>query len=89
MNRDLLPNMFHIKTRKCKDKNRAIVKILLEFGIYVHNEEHSKEESLNTYNRCFNENHIITVEGNYLVGNEEPRHNRLTVPNLLKAFGES
>ena len=86
MSRDLLPERFHVKTRKCKDKNKAIVKMLLDFGINVH-DERNRTESLNEYDRLFYGQHNLIVEGNSLRGGDE-NHDKLSLPDLLFAYGK-
>ena len=88
MSRDLLPEQFHVKTRNCMDKNRAIVKMLTEFGIYVHDEDHSEDESICEYNDCFTPDHNLIVDCNHLAGSPSADYDRLSIGELLEAYGK-
>lgn len=86
MIRELLPETFHMR-KQDMDKNRAILKILMEFGIRVHRKE-TKEESLEEYNDCFNGSMVLQVEGNKLDGHGHSGNDILTLAELLTAYGK-
>ena len=86
MIRELLPENFHMRNQD-RDKNRAIVKILMEFGIRVHSLE-TREESLEEYNNCFNEDMVLQVHGNNLAGHGNSDLPRITLAELLTAYGK-
>ena len=88
MSRDLLPDQFHVRTRNCMDKNRAIVKMLTEFGIGVHNSENSRTESIDTYNDCFDPHMSIIVRGNESSGGDSGGLSRVSIGELLEAYGK-
>lgn len=84
MSRELLPEIFHIRSRKNLDKNRAIVSILLEFGIQVHD-----YGGIGAFNSYFNENHNLCVNENYLCGlTHDLEGQNLTMSELLEAYGK-
>ena len=70
MSRGLLPEQFHIRSRMCIKKNRGVVKMLAEFGIYAHNSL-CYDSSMDEYDECFDNRkyHLIiqddNVSGNY------------------------
>ena len=86
MTRELLPDNFHIR-KQGMNKNRAIVKILMEFGIRVHSKE-TIEGSLEEYDNCFNSNMVLQIEANRLGGRGNSHLPRITLAELLTAYGK-
>ena len=86
MTRELLPDNFHIR-KQGMNKNRAIVKILMEFGIRVHSKE-TIEDSLEEYDNCFNSNMVLQIEANRLDGMGHSGYTPLTLAGLLAAYGK-
>jgi hypothetical protein len=86
MTRELLPEHFHMRNQGM-DKNRAIVKILMEFGIRVHALD-TIAESLQEYNDCFHGSMVLQVENNNVAGCGNSGSAILTLAELLTAYGK-
>ena len=87
MSRELLPEYFHIRKKGCMDKTRAIVKILHYFGIRVHS-TNTIRASLTEYDDCFNDGHLLVIDGNSVCGRLTEVHSVLSMNDLLKIYGK-